>query len=354
MILRASAAHIWTKCPGSTRLPKTEYESDAATSGTRIHEYVHKVLTNKTLPEISKEEKALGDEAVDYVRRLFTKNFTLKSEQQVQGIHISDDVGGTCDCVLSCDSPNGIREYHIIDFKFGFGSVEAVDNKQLLVYAAGLVLLSNSEKVIVHLHIFQPRDFINGKAKVWTLCTDKFKAEMNLLKHSVHTAKNSTELKTGNHCRYCSSRLHCPAFFKDVQDLTDTVMLAPDGPVELSEKALGAELTYIREMEKKVKYAKNALEELAERKLKNGESVPGWYMRKGRSRRYWDADISKLKELEKKYDIELVTQKPVSITAAMRHKEAREDISKLLKMSSGALTLAPDDGAEAKEVFENE
>ena len=181
-----SAANRWLACPAS--LIRTRMLGDAADSagqaaaeGTLAHSiaelkllHIYEGMTKRTLtsrinklkkthlwegePLYAPEMEECTDEYVSYIGGIYNQlqSPRIMIEKQVRMGPISDEMFGTCDCAVVCDST-----LHVIDYKHGFTPVDVIDNPQLKLYAYG-VLCDKFVQSLFHpkniiLHIMQPR-----------------------------------------------------------------------------------------------------------------------------------------------------------------------------------------------------
>lgn len=168
-IFSASASERWANCPGSIPMSRglANTESDAAREGTAGHELGDRCLIDGTDPvqyvgtevlgiEITDELANAVQEYVDYVRSIPGTRLSEQRVNYAEVLAVPDEEGfGTTDAIVLDQ-----QTVHIIDAKFGRKYVDARNNKQMTLYAAGVVYALQSVGEVVDkvvLHIMQPR-----------------------------------------------------------------------------------------------------------------------------------------------------------------------------------------------------
>lgn len=198
--LSASQAERFMACHASANLDlaipnwvppvKDPLKDNAANRGTRMHELFAQVME---LPTRDAENFSRAVQYVADVRRL--RRFTVLIEQQVHAQWLISRPGTTADLVLFVAD-----ELHVIDLKTGATPVEAVENQQLLFYAAAYGELAPKARG-AHLHIVQPwADNIDSwfapAARI-----QRFMAESLLAEQSINGG--DTAFMPGDHCLFC-------------------------------------------------------------------------------------------------------------------------------------------------------
>lgn len=374
MELRASAAPIWAECPGSVGLKKIEsgdtpasLEGDLChllaflylTEGLSIWNSADVINSNPKFKELNGTGLLVTEEYIELAKgaALYCKSVgatwtdTFKCEQFVKGGTLPLGVQGTLD-FSGYNPPTKIL--HIIDFKFGFGSVQAVKNWQLLVYSIGAMdIFYNNIIDEIHLHIYQPRDFVNGAVKVWKLDREEWEAWKRTLLRREKLTRTQPASKTGSHCRYCPSRVFCTAFLDSVSYVLETVQTNPESNLYPS-SAIGAELAYLKRASALVDSALKAFEDLAISEIEAGKPVPGWTLGRSSGKRFWTASLEDIQAVEKLINFKLTEEKPISVSAATKNKKILPLIESLMSKSEGKQKLIPFDGDKTKEIFNNE
>lgn len=230
-IFSPSSSDRWFECPASAYLNySAEYTVNiAAATGTLIHEMCEMLLKGR-LKDITLEEYWLG-KVVDiedfqievtedmvkcaevYVEYIFKRkeelNATMVIEEKVFMDEISDKCFGTADCILIAKD-----RICVIDLKSGKWPVEAVKNKQLMIYGVGAFIRYGNENpdITMELTIVQPR--IKNAIKTFEITTP------NLLSWATQDLKQATDAcdeenpkrAAGDHCRFCAAKPECDEY----------------------------------------------------------------------------------------------------------------------------------------------
>lgn len=199
---------------------------------------------------------------------------------------------GTADAVVvSADS------IQVHDLKYGMKPVKAYKNKQLLIYAAAAVEYFGlyhdfSDSTTVDLVIHQPRVPGGGETtRSYTLTVGELREELAPIKTAAGLAMALSQATSegfdiykhavpGEHCsnNYCNVRTQCPALREYVEGFCEGAKAfagAPDAPNTDELGALAAKVPVVQG------WCKAVTDEL-NRKVLNGEEVPGFKVVKGR------------------------------------------------------------------------
>jgi len=200
--LSPSGSARWLACPGSYWLseqaPK-QPSSAAADEGTDAHEWAAKML--------------YGDDGFDnpysgielYVDRVKAtaerKGAVLWVEKRV---YLTEQIHGTPDAVIAHK-----KTVDVFDLKYGYNKVEAKDNSQLLIYAAGAIKTYDLKPTTVNMHIVQPRA---GGIRSASMPVKLFWARVNAITEAADNLLANPEAprRAGDHCQYCPAAPICP------------------------------------------------------------------------------------------------------------------------------------------------
>lgn len=337
-----SGAHKAIHCPGSVTLESLvapSASSDAANEGTAAHEVASwcllndanaEVLTGKVVDIAAKNEAGrflpmgsatsstrwevtpeMADAVqtyLDFVRSKVSEGCELAVEQRVDISHVHPDCWGTGDAIIYHPVK---RHVWVIDLKYGRGVVvEARDNPQLLLYAAGAVRRFDNRGVdLVSMAIVQPRAaHQDGPIRPWVIDREELALSERALSGALarvdaaamdyerlgpevtYTLEDWTGQYTaaGDHCRWCEFGAQCQT--RAAKALADCqAEFGVDGsvslpaPVGLSPEALSEFLRRARQ----VQHWCNAVEEFANAEAQAGRVPPGFKLVPKRATRRW-------------------------------------------------------------------
>lgn len=315
--LAPSDGEGWSVCSAkpSRTAGMVSVSGPEALRGTAAHlllEYGFKglmVIKEQTAPDmgmfqLDKEDVAAVQVCYEYAN---SHGVPVVSETKVNigGQYGRDDCWGTLDIQLA---HNTMDLMEIVDYKHGHGLVEPEENKQLLLYALGVVARLKAEGQPVpanfRLTIVQPRaPHTEGLIRSWDLSTETlinrwgsyFKAAMELTDAANPIAKPSEKA-----CKWCLCKATCPdvadqalaaaqAIFEPYQTtelkttLQDNVAREPD--------ALSPEqIVYVLEHDKMIRGWLDAVKLYAYEYVEKGNALPGFKFVAGPGSRYWTED----------------------------------------------------------------
>jgi len=284
--LSPSAAERWMVCPGSVHLIDTRgiksKGGEAANRGTAIHTLSEKALKDN-LPcvgflgiklegiKVTEEMANIAQVYVDYIKAAKGDKFY---EQKVSIDELIPDCWGTADAVIC--RPEKLT---IADLKSGSGfRVEAVDNKQLLIYALGAYFKYDwiyDFKEITMVIIQPPLDNIS----TWTVSVDElmqFKQELLDAKQRIDEQKDLFVM-TPKACQWCPAKFVCPEHL---------VIANQAAQIDFKTK-IPDDLSYWLEKLPILKGFISSVEEVAYEKLVGGAVIDGFALGKAARRRSW-------------------------------------------------------------------
>jgi hypothetical protein len=292
--LSASAAHRWIPCPGSVNLsaPIPDRSSPDAADGTRAHDLAAAMLLahrgKVNTAEYSEEMVGHVVTYVDYCQsQTQPGDLTMVEVDLTPGLkQLDQDCGGTTDFARYRPKTQHLL---VVDFKYGAGVFVPVENNpQLMLYALGALLGSDSPVKTITIAVVQPRaEGAEGAIREWTVPAHvivDFAADVK--EAAAKTREVPTELNPGEkQCRFCKARAVCPALEKQQHALiaADFTAVETYDPAKLADA-----LRLIPMVEARIK----ALRDFAYAELAVGRPVPGYKLVAKRATRKW-ADESK-------------------------------------------------------------
>lgn len=293
--LGASAAHRWSRCPGSVhaikrfhdRHPDWDDTSPSSLEGTEAHGLAELLLNGEDVPDHPDREMlrhALNFRDYCIAHSESAEHRWVESTVSMPMIH--EAAFGTVD--YACYNPSD-GTCHVIDFKYGQGvAVAAQDNEQLIEYAEGIRELLSEQNLYPQryvLHIMQPRVYDGISA--WVVTPQALRVEVARL----HKLARETETKPDHYnpgtkqCRWCVAKADCLAYvswvhgrYVDHLDEMDHLMREIKNNT-LSDADLGVWIERFEE----VHPALQKLKSLAYHRAVNGRKIPGKKLIKGKA-----------------------------------------------------------------------
>lgn len=209
-LFSASGAARWTQCPGSLALTQGMKSTSgvAARRGTAAHDVAAEILEHVAdttdayyyafgqTVTVEGDEIEIDEDLATQISKYaeYVRGFTGIRLIEVKSLYAKalgldeDEAWGTSDAVIV--APDGT--VHVMDLKTGRRWVQAEGNKQLLLYAAG-VLVTLDELGIdykhVVLHIIQPT--VHAEPSIWELTTDEFREQIEAIKERAQMASEA-------------------------------------------------------------------------------------------------------------------------------------------------------------------
>ncbi len=369
--LAPSGSYQWAPddgCRGAVAMQERypeDADSEKAREGTAAHFHVTETLSGRDAPAgtetpagvpVDMEMVDAGKSFIASIRRtlLLHPGCILRVEERVYMTSIHADCWGTPDVYL-CDHAN--RTLHVWDYKYGHRFVDAFRNWQLILYAIGVL---DSEGVppddrkhwSITLAIGQPRNYHPlGPIRTWEIGGPALMRYVEPLQRAaIEASVSNAPLRTGDHCRDCTAR----AWYDEVTGLVDvcpalqrSAALSIDvayeqTPVTMSAAAVGLELRYLRDAEKRIKARADALEEVILAAMRGGHDVPLWKADYSSGRERWKYPSDQVAALGDMWGVDL--RKPLEcMTPAQARKEGVDDsvIKAFAEQPRGALKLVP-------------
>jgi len=287
--LSASSSAKWLNCPGSIKAeePYPNTSGAAAEEGTRAHELAEELLKHgRCSGEYTKEMLEYVTQYVSYVNELIGEDDYSFIEQKVEYSTYAKDGFGTADAVILEGATDIL---HIVDLKYGFNRVSAVDNTQLMLYALGFLsdypLLCVSKIV---LHIFQPRIY---NISVHAFSVDELEEfGEHVRERAALTLQDSPERIAGKkQCQWCRAKHECTALANMLDETTLTQFTDIDSTVTLPKIETLTDEQRKRILDNKALITKfmDSVESSVFDDVNSGKGFDGYKIVEGRSRRQW-------------------------------------------------------------------
>jgi hypothetical protein len=308
--LSPSKAHRWALCPGSIREEAKfpDVSGPAAVDGTHSHSLLEKSLIENRDPMtyigetisdhegdfiVDKERAQRVAMAYSYVqhRAAELNADAIITESRVDPVALlgRDDCSGTVDVQIRAN-----RHVDIIDYKDGMGIVDVKDNKQLELYALGVLARHLGKFKTVCMTIIQPKLALRGMVAIRsvTLTTEELLAKVPFYAEAAAaTDKPDAPLVPGDsQCKFCKAKGACNALASNVMEAIgmfksiDIAQQAADkNPNELSDD----QIREIVESAPLVRQLLEAVEAEALRRFEAGVTIPGLKAVYGRGTRSW-------------------------------------------------------------------
>jgi len=350
-LIAPSAASRWVECAGSVsmqqRYPETE-ESQASREGTAAHWVGEQMLKDIAVAPnvVAPNGVTITDEIIDsaaaYTHGILTRYHysVLNIECKIKAPDIHPDSEGTLDLWVFDPKENLLI---VRDYKHGFGIVEAFENWQLINYAAGVIptLHVPESRLKVRFEICQPRAFHpKGPERVWQIKAVDLRPYFNILHNAAHAALgDNPQLKTGEHCVYCSARHACPALQRSTKAILDFVLQAV--PEEMTPEAVASEYEILKHAADLVKYRLTGIEAQAVGLIKSGRYVPGYVLEPGRGKTVWSKSLKEIYNLGTLEGIELRKEGAITPLQAIDKGMSTESVKACSETETGALKLTP-------------
>lgn len=397
----ASSAHRWGECPGSVALSegKVDKGSKYAVEGTAAHTLAAECLTKVTdakayvgttveveqagllhKVEIDADMATHVQTYLDFVRELAGSGMLFVEQPVDYSHHLGLPPGtatGTADAIILQD---GVC--YVVDLKYGRGEeVAALDNDQLLLYAAGaqelIGLLGDDPFNLFTVYISQPR--ISAEPSSWRIPVDTMRDRLAALKQAVVHAEEARTLEVRrdpklmakylnageSSCRWCKAKATCPALARAVKrgvsaDPSGSDAFAPFDAAPLvaadvvppTEDNDDAVISSMMKVAPLVELWLSAVRAEVERRLLDGRVVEGFKLVQGRagSRKWVDSSAveAKLKtfrlKVEEMYDLSLIspTTAEKRVKANVIGPRQWAALQPMITRAEGALSVAPE------------
>jgi hypothetical protein len=246
--------------------------------------------------------------AIDAIESLMDK-YGIDDWEVEPFVRIADDIGGSIDFLGISDD---LKTVVVVDYKFGFHSVNVRDNAQLQFYAlaaatdaATSLWFEKAEKIV--LAVIQPNDK-GPVTDLWELDMDVIDAFETKYLEAVDLSDEPDSLPTaGDWCKYCPAQAICPAKTGEA--------LKASRVSELTADKLAEYLPMAAELAEWIK----AVNKMAHEQLELGVPINGWKLVNKRASRVWndpaavDMKVRKAKKIKIEDGFDLVLKSPAQM-----------------------------------------
>lgn len=292
--LRPSSSHMWTNCAAnplfSSRVPEPE-DSEAAREGTCAAWVAEMVLTGAVAQASDLNgashpkngwvvELDMVGYVNEYVSMLRRRGGKISAEQFVR---LNEYIAGTADSVAT---ELGTTLF-VDDLKYGYGLVEPFENTQLLIYAStGFPFTGYTH---VSLGIYQPRAaHPDGIYRTWVITIDEYREHLQRIVTAGQLCQSPMPMATpGEHCKHCKARTTCDALAQSNYSIFAVV--ESQSQFELDALGISKELDFLDRATKIIEARKTAIEAEAIQRMKSGQYIAGWHLKKKVGRRKFTA-----------------------------------------------------------------
>ena len=362
-----SSASRWTVCTASVgfiaaneHLLPPDTSSPEADEGTRAHAYADALFNGGDAQPDNPEMERIVQDYVQWVKSAIRPEDSFWTERRVPLFYLPDE-RGTVDATIWAPDRIVVR-----DLKYGKGvSVDAVNNKQLAIYAESVIRLIELVQEVpiwvpVIMEIYQPRDRANPEAvRTWQLSRDE------LRRFCMHINTSSIEIETESNlqfhadpdttCRWCRAKGICKHYG------AHGLSVVSDEPVEVavSKPLLPPDpRSLTREQRIRIIQARKALEDFLEAvenqevaELMSNAPHAGFKLVEGKANRKW-GDEEAAEKLLRNYLPAAVVRPPGDLISpaaaeALLKKETTSTkfdnkLALLITRPSGKPTLVPE------------
>ncbi len=366
-IISPSSAGIWGKpggCTGYVSMVQMypQIESESSMQGVAAHELCERMMQNEFNNcdfdlKVSTNGIFFDDEMLeaanlymDDLCSIMLAEHKIVTEHRVDCKRINDISFGTVDA-FSLDTYENIL--YIWDFKYGHGFVDVYENWQLINYAAGLIdELELTHDTKINFRIVQPRSYhSDGPIRNWWITVEKLKPYFDQLrKAAIESLGTNAKLKTGSHCKHCPARHACSPALQAGTDLFE--VSSQPIPTELSEQAIGLQMSMIKRATEQLKCLESGLSEQIKFMISKGINVPGWVLEHGTGRKEWTLEPQQIIDLGNSQGIDLCKkQEVITPTQAIKLGLSEDIANKYAKRKNTGVKLVQQDANLGFKIF---
>lgn len=337
-----SSSSRWTECSGSASLSKgmPNKTNPVTDLGTYFHELaaykVNKALKRRCEKPTSVLNTEESDEFTDEYTKLVMKivkrekrrdpNMKVLVEERVSIDDYIEGTFGTCDLGIISRG-----KLYVIDCKFGFKEVSPFKNKQLSIYALGLLTKYGEAYGIekVTLGIYQPR--IQRCIQTYQTTARRIVKWGNTVLRVVgkEILEGKGKFKVGDYCCYCPALSRCRKHLEEYVNMENLVEKEPN-------KLTDEELVQVLEQADSVISFIESVKEYALSQMMEGKEIPNFKIVEGRSNYKFTDEEQVVSECVKAGYNDIYKKSLISVVE-MKKLMGKDDFNKIL----GSLVTRP-------------
>jgi len=230
-----SKSHIWTQCAGSVNFSENQdlksSEKIDAIDGIRAHYLLENAIRTNVHPKRvllgikhvdQYGEWSPNDDMIAAVGVAF--DYVLLRSHEINAVPVCEDfvdpsskvggirgeMDGRCDVYIKSNV-----HLEVIEFKYGMGEIQVVDNTQLELCVAGVIAKFTHEQYhprYIQMTVVQPRIAVLGQDTIKTMMTDisTMNVRWQFIAEALLRARQETPtLTAGSWCKHCLAQGKC-------------------------------------------------------------------------------------------------------------------------------------------------
>lgn len=176
------------------------------------------------------------------------------------------------------------------DFKYGYRFIEPVENYTMIAQAIAFVVVNNLVPETIKFTIHQPRGFNHhlGKVRIWEISYSKLIEYYE--KIATRLSNLPDTLVTSKHCYNCPAVATCVANRAAEMNAIEAALDFHDATI--SDEMLSLELDLLSRAAEIIKERKDAMEELATHRVRNGHVIQNYTLEHQTGNRAWNDGIT--------------------------------------------------------------
>jgi len=359
--LQPSAAVCWEACalhPTMNKLYPELEDTAPAMEGTAAH-WVFEQMVNGNdvkVDQVAPNGVPITEEMIDgaliFLERIGGANNTgfVETRVSMSGT-IHKDNWGTPD-FYSFDRAEKL--IHVVDYKFGFGYVDAFENMQCINYVIGVCEKLNlplDGDYDVRIEVVQPRCYTReGPLRIWETSLKALNPYFQRLYDAAQAAVGENPSATpGDHCEFCTGRHACEAL--QVEALRAADWSYEVVPFEIPVGPASRELHNMSRAFKLMEARITGLQEMLMAKLRAGITVPGFALGRGEGRLRWTKPPAEIAALGDLLRVDLVKPAVVTPRQAIKMGVSETIIAAVTETPVGEWKLVEEDLSKSRKVF---